>query len=389
MHKKEYFDESMSYGNLRRALNRAAANVRWKDSVTGYELHAPQNTLKNMRAIRNGTYKLSPYQVFTIHEPKEREIVATRIADRQVQMALCKGGLYEDIVEHFIHDNSACQTGKGTDFALKRMKKHLREFYQHHGRDGWVLKLDVHHFFPSTRHDVAKEAIRKRVSDPKAAEMVEMVIDSFSGDTGIGLGSQISQLVELAVLDDLDHYIKERLRIRHYVRYMDDMIMIHQSKEFLKDCREQIEAALNSIGLELNRKTTIYPLKQGVKFLQWRFIITETGKILMRMSSAKMGKQRQRLKKLIRREMNGEMPEGTAEASLQAWKANAQRGDTYYQQKRMTQFYYSEKARYTNGKYLSETAEGRAGRTERAGVRDAEPGRDRLQRHDGQHRGPV
>ena len=348
----EYFDRSMSYGNLRKALNRAARDVRWKDSVVGYELHAPQNTLKNMRAIRNGTYRLSPYQIFTIHEPKEREIVATRIADRQVQMALCEGGLYEDISEHFIHDNCACQTGKGTDFALNRMRKHLREYYQKNGRAGWVLKCDVHHFFPSTRHDVAKEAVRKRVQDPKAAQMVFDVIDSFGGEAGIGLGSQISQLVELAVLDGLDHFIKERLRIRYYVRYMDDMVMIHPSKDHLKGCREVIEAKLNAIGLELNRKTTIYPLTQGVKFLQWRFILTESGKVVMKMSPAKMGKQRRRLRKLIEKEASGEMPPGTAENSLQAWKANANRGDTYFQQQRMTFYFYETKARVKNGEHL-------------------------------------
>lgn len=348
----EYFDRSMSYGNLRKALNRAARDVRWKDSVVGYELHAPQNTLKNMRAIRNGTYRLSPYQIFTIHEPKEREIVATRIADRQVQMALCEGGLYEDISEHFIHDNCACQTGKGTDFALNRMRKHLREYYQKNGRTGWVLKCDVHHFFPSTRHDVAKEAVRKRVQDPKAAQMVFDVIDSFGGEAGIGLGSQISQLVELAVLDDLDHFIKERLRIRYYVRYMDDMVMIHPSKDHLKECREVIEAKLNAIGLELNRKTTIYPLTQGVKFLQWRFILTESGKVVMKMSPAKMGKQRRRLRKLIEKEASGEMHPGTAENSLQAWKANADRGDTYFQKKRMTFYFYETKARVKNGEHL-------------------------------------
>ena len=385
----EYFDQAMSYGNLRRALNRAARDVRWKDSVVGYELHGPQNTHKNLREIREGTYAISPYQVFEVHEPKTREIVATRIKDRQVQMALCEGGFYQDMAEHFIYDNSACQTGKGTDFALERMRKHLREFYQKHGRDGWVLKCDVHHFFPETRHDVAKAAVAKRCSDPRAARMVFDVIDSFGGEKGIGLGSQISQLVELAVLDDLDHFIKERLRIRHYVRYMDDLILIHESKEKLTECRETIEAQLAAIGLELNEKTTMYPLKQGVKFLQWRFILTESGKIVQKMSSAKMGRQRRRLKKLLRRELNGEIPEGTAENSLQAWKANAARGDTYYQQRRMTEFYYSEKARIKNGKYLTETAEGRAGRAERAGVRDAEPGCDRLQRHDGQHRGPV
>lgn len=263
-------------------------------------------------------------------------------------MALCMGGLYEDITEHFIYDNCACQTGKGTDFCLKRIKKHMCDFYRKHGKDGWVLKMDIHHFFPSTRHDVAKAAIAKRVGDEKARDCVFDVIDSFGGDVGIGLGSQISQLVELAVLDDLDHFIKERLGIKHYVRYMDDLVLIHKDKEYLKYCWKEIEKQLNAIGLELNEKTTMYPLKQGVKFLQWRFIITDTGKIDMKISSKKMGKQRRKIKKILCKEKSGEYLEGTAYNSLTAWKANAARGDSYFQQQRMTHYYYTVKAGIEN-----------------------------------------
>lgn len=320
-------------------MNRCCRGVRWKDSVAGYELHAPQNTHKLIRSVRNGTYKISPYQHFTIHEPKKREIVATRIADRQVQMALCMGGLYKDITEHFIYDNCACQTGKGTDFALKRVKIHLERYCREHGKDGLVLKCDVRHFFPETRHDMAKEAVKKRISDPKACAMVCEIIDSFDGDKGIGLGSQISQLVELAVLDDLDHYIKERLRIKHYVRYMDDFILIHRDKEYLKECRREIQSKLNEIGLTLNEKTTIYPIRQGVKFLQWRFILTDTGKIVLRMNGRKLGRERRRIKNLARKEKNGEVPQGTTLNSFQSWKANAERGDSFFRVKRMERYF--------------------------------------------------
>ena len=343
-----YFESAITYGNMRRALNRCCRNVRWKDSVVGYELHAPQNTHKLLESIRNGTYQISPYQHFTIYEPKKREIVATRIADRQVQMALCEAGLYDDFVEHFIYDNCACQKCKGTDFCLKRVKKHMVDFYRKHGSNGWVLKCDVHHFFPSTRHDVAKAAVRKRISDEKACEYVCNVIDSFGGDCGIGLGSQISQLVELAVLDDLDHYIKERLRIKHYVRYMDDFILINESKEYLMKCKAIIEAQLTSIGLELNEKTTIYPIKQGVKILQWRLFYTETGKVVMRMSSKKMGKQRRRLRKILIKEISGEYFKGTGHTSLVSWRANAARGDCWYRQIRIRNYFYNEKARILN-----------------------------------------
>lgn len=352
----DYFDDAFTYANMRSALNKCCRNVRWKDSVVGYELHATQNTLKLMKQIKNGTYKISEYQRFIINEPKRREIVATRIADRQVQMALCTAGLYEDFVEHFIADNCACQKGKGTDYTLQRIKKHLCRHYHDHGKDGWVLKMDVHHFFPSTRHDVAKAAVRKRISDERACQMVCDVIDSFGGDVGIGLGSQISQLVELSVLDDLDHFIKERLRIKHYVRYMDDLVLIHEDKEYLKYCWDEIGKQLNAIGLELNKKTSLYPLKQGVKFLQWRFVLTNSGKVIMKMSNKKMGRQRRKIKKILFKEETGEYAIGTAFTSLTAWCANAKRGDAYFQQKRMKHYYYTVKAGIENGKRKRKTA---------------------------------
>ena len=352
---KHYFDKAMEYGNLRRALKRCCRDVRWKDSVVGYELHAPQNTHQIMAEMANGKYRISPYQEFTIYEPKERHILATRIKDRQVQMALCMNGLYDDFTEHFIHDNVACQNGKGTDFALKRLKTHLRRYYQKHGKNGWVLKIDIHHFFPSTPHSIAKAAVCKRISDPDACAYVCDVIDSFGGDRGIGLGSQISQLVELSVLDDIDHFIKEKLRVKHYIRYMDDLVLIHEDREFLENCRLLIEFKVRRLGLELNEKTTLYPLKQGVKFLQWRFILTDTGKIVMKMSNRKMGKQRRRLKKILQKEESGRYSEGTSLASLTAWRANASRGDAYFQEVRMKNYYYTTKAGIKNGNTGRET----------------------------------
>lgn len=379
--KNEYFDDAISYGNMRRALNRVCRSVRWKDSVVGYELHAPQNTHKLIDALQNGTYRISPYQHFTVWEPKKRDIVATRISDRQVQMALCEAGLYEDITEHFIYDNSACQNGRGTDFALKRMKVHLLRYYREHGTDGWVLSCDIHHFFPETRHDAAKAAVGKRIRDARARSMVFGIIDSFGGEKGIGLGSQISQLTELAVLDDLDHFIKERLGIKHYTRYMDDLRLIHESKEYLEYCLDKITEKLSGIGFSLNKKTTLYPIRQGVKFLQWCFVLTNTGAVRMYMSGKKQGAERRRIRKLLHGEQTGRMPAGTAWSSLVSWDANARRGNTYYQRKRMKQFYETEVRKYGNnqGKAVESGAQGASGSEQRR----REQGDDRLSCHDG------
>lgn len=335
-----YFDKSIEFGNLYRAMKKACRNVRWKDSVIGYESNGLKNTYTLRQDLLHGRYKISPYQRFKVYEPKEREIVATRIRDRQFQKALCDAGLYEDIMEHLIHDNAACQTGKGTDFTLNRLTAHLRRYYNEHGTDGWVLKCDIKKFFPSTPHEVAKQAIRKRVRDERAAQAVCDVIDSFEGEVGIGLGSQISQLVELAVLDDLDHYIKERLRIKHYVRYMDDFVLIHPDKAVLKKCRHEIDAFLQSIGLTLNAKTTMYPLRQGVRMLNWRFVLTDTGRIMKHMNTKKLGKQRRKMRKLMERENAGLVKEGTTYDSLKSWMANAKRGDTFFQRQRMVRYFY-------------------------------------------------
>lgn len=335
-----YFDEAIEFDNLCKALKKCCRNVRWKDSVVGYEANGLKNTLKLQEDLQTGKYKISPYQQFTIYEPKVRTIIATRLRDRQVQKALCDKGLYDDMTEHLIHDNGACQTGKGTDYTFNRLTALLRRYNLKHGVEGWVLKCDIKKFFPSTPHSVAKEAVCKRIKDERACKMVCDVIDSFDGEVGIGLGSQISQLVELCVLDDLDHYIKEQLGIKYYIRYMDDFVLIHPNKYFLQDCRDIIERRLGAKQLNLNKKTTLYPLSQGVKLMNWRFVILPSGKIARFMAGKKQGKQRRKMAKLMAKEKAGLIEQGTTYNSFIAWRANAKRGETFYQRQRMETYYY-------------------------------------------------
>ena len=333
------YEDVTYFDNLYEALNRACRNVRWKDSVVGYENNGLKNTLKLQKALLDDSYKIDRYQKFVIHEPKRREIIATKLKDRQFQRSLCDHGFYDAITRTFIHDNCACMKGRGVDYTLNNLTKHLRRYNMEHGRDGWVLKCDISHYFPSIRHDVAKAAIKKRVKDPEIVRRACDIIDSFGGDVGIGLGSQVSQLVALAVLDDLDHFIKERLHIKHYIRYMDDFLLIHPDKEYLKECKTKIEAELKKIGLRLNDKTCLYPLRQGVVLLQWHFYIMPSGKILRRMKKKKHGKQRRKLKKLFAKELTGEYRPGTARESLVSYLGNASRGDTYKERQRMKAYF--------------------------------------------------
>lgn len=348
------YEQVISFDSLYKGLKQSCRNVRWKDSTVGYEGNALKNTYRLRQSLLNGKYKIDRYQHFTIYEPKRREIVATRLKDRQFQRSLCDNGLYEQITKSFITDNCACLRGRGVDYTLNRMTAHLRRYYNANGCDGWVLKCDIRHYFQSIRHDIAKAAIRKRVIDSQIAERACEIVDSF-GEIGLGLGSQVSQLVALAVLDDFDHFVKERLRVKHYVRYMDDFILVHHDKEFLQNCRKEIEGFLNSIGLQLNDKTVLHPLRQGVKLLQWRFIVTNTGAIIRKMAKKKQGKERRKLKRLYIKEKSGDYAAGTAHESLVSWLANAARGDTYHERVKMINYFKELEATY-NERELLQTA---------------------------------
>lgn len=344
------WEKVVSFGELYSGLQKAQRNVMWKDSVSGYSLNGLENTLKLRGELLGGNYKISEYQRFMIHEPKEREIVATRIRDRQFQRSLCDNSLYRDMTHGFIHDNCACLRGKGVDFALNRMETHLHRYYRKHGADGWVLRCDIRHYFPETPHDVAKEAIRKRVKDSRCAEAAMEIIDSFGGDRGIGLGSQVSQLVELAVLDPVDHYIKERLRIRHYVRYMDDFVLIHKDRDVLENAKREITARVNALGLEMNRKTQISPLRKGIRFLKWRFILTDNGKVLRRIGRQSIVKEQRKLKKLAAKIRRGDIPAEYLWLSFQSWRANALRGDARQAIRNMEKLYNQLKEGLENGR---------------------------------------
>jgi retron-type reverse transcriptase len=337
----DYYDDSISFLRLWKALKRVCRGSRWKKSVSGYETNGVRNTIKLVDELREGSHKIGSYLKFLIFEPKLREILASRIQDRQIQRALRDAGLYDDIVEHLIRNNVACQTGRGTSDAFARLKILLRHYYRRFGCIGWVLQCDIRKYFPSTSHEIAKKFATKYISDERACRAVHDIIDSFDGDTGLGLGCEITQLLELLVLNDLDHFIKEKLRIKYYIRYMDDFVLISDSKEHLQYCLIEIRRYLNTIGFELNKKTSIYPLKQGIIFLKWRFLLTSTGKVLMLIDKKKIYRERYKLRTLVNREKDGKLTPGTAYASLQSFLASAQQGNAHRVCTEMIQYYNS------------------------------------------------
>lgn len=229
-------DTVCGFRNLYNAMHKCSRNVKWKDSVYGYLDNGLVNIHKLRKSLYNGTYKISKYTQFKVYEPKERDIVSTRFNDRVFQRSLCDNYLYHQVSKHFIYDNVACQEDKGTTLGLNRLTCQMQRFWRKHDMDGWVYKFDLKDYFGSTPHSVAFEAMSSRIDDNWVESEVLRLVKSFNQgadpNKGMGLGSEPTQLTQLAVLDDLDHYIKEQLHIKHYIRYMDDFILIHHDKEY-------------------------------------------------------------------------------------------------------------------------------------------------------------
>lgn len=336
------------FENLYKAMNKCKRNVTWKNSVSNYLNNGVTKIADLRKRLLADSYKIKEYSVFEVHEKKTRTIVSTKFDDRVFQKSLCDNYLYNEITRGFIYDSHACQKKKGTDKARKRLKCHLQRFIRKHGLNGYVLKIDIHDFFGSTQHSVAKAAAEKRINDKWALEKVFEIIGSFEralndGDKGMGLGSEITQLIQLAVLDDLDHEIKERLGIKCYIRYNDDMILIHESKEYLKECRRLIEERLNSMGLQFNeKKTYIQRLNKNIKFLGFSFKAKESGRITMKLLPKKAYKERKKIKKQAALYEKGILPKFRIRDSYRSWRANAKNGNSVLLVKKMDKFINSQ-----------------------------------------------
>lgn len=334
------YEKVFCYGNLYNAYKCCRRNVAWKASVQKYITLAPLNVLQTYNRLMAGTYKTPGFYEFDLFERgKKRHIRSTAIGERVVQRCLCDNALVPMLSRSFIYDNGASMTGKGYDFAIRRLCQHLREHYRKYGQEGYILLFDFSKFFDRVSHELIKGILRKQFTDARLLKITEHFVDAFGG-VGLGLGSQISQVLALASANRLDHYVKEKLRIRGYGRYMDDGYLIHPDKAYLQKCMEGIKTICAELKITLNvKKTQIVKLSHGFTWLKVRFFLTETGKVVRKIYRRSVTKMRQKLKSFRRKWLNGEMRREDIESSWQSWRSYALRFNAYRTVQSMTALY--------------------------------------------------
>ncbi len=279
------FENIISYESLYKAHRRARLSKRHKKEVVAFELNLSQNLYSLHNDLKYNKYKIEGYNKFIIYDPKEREIQAIRYRDRVVQHSLCDNYLMPLIEKKLIFDNAACRKNKGTHFIINRFKCFLRKHYKKFGNNGYFIKIDIQKYFNSISHKALKEKLSKLVGCDKILSLLFNIIDSYNFEEGKGLpmGNQTSQCFALLYLDEVDKFIKHNLKIKRYVRYMDDMILLSSDKLTAKALLDKIKGEIVKQDVLVNRKSQIAHIKNGIEFLGWRFFIDKKGKVVQKL----------------------------------------------------------------------------------------------------------
>lgn len=300
---------------------------RWKETTQRYLSNMLAKNLELREQVLSSTYKVSPTVDFTLNERGHiRQIEAPVVRDRIVQKTLMKHVLTPSIRPHLIYDNYASLTQRGTAFARKRFEVLLHKYMRKHGTDGYILLIDVKKYFGNIDHDVLKEIIAPRLKNEpqETIDLIHYMIDTSSKtEKGLNLGSECPQIFAVYYLNPIDHFVKVVKGVKYYGRYMDDIFIIGQSKAELASLLGEISNQLALLRLEVNmEKTHITKLAHGFTWLQVKYNITKTGKLLKRMSHGKVVRERRRLKAFRRMMDAGQMTENDIWEAYQSWRGS-------------------------------------------------------------------
>ena len=334
---RNLFDGIASFAALHAAALRAAKGKRSKPGVASFLANLETGVLRLERELRNGSYCPGGYRKIEIHDPKHRVVSAAPFRDRVVHHAWSE--ICEPLFERgFIHDSYANRVGKGTHRAVDRYERFRDRF-------GYVLRADIFRYFPSIDHEILKNDLRRRIACPRTLELTDRIVDGsnrqepvdllFPGDDlltplerrrGLPIGNLTSQLFANIYLDPLDHFCKEVLRARGYLRYVDDFALFHDDRDRLQEWRERIETFLVGRRLRLHpRKTEIVSTREPAQFLG--FVLLPDGR--RRLPEDNVRRFRNRLRGLRDRWSHDRVTKEEVEQRVRSWIAHAEHADTW------------------------------------------------------------
>lgn len=366
---KQYNDlgKIFTINNHRKAVKLCKKGVMWKTAAQTYCKYAVKNALRVVRTYRNGDIiPLANSKKEIIRERgKEREITPIVFSDRVPQRIICDNSLVPLTLQTIIKDNCASLPNKGVDYARKRIDYFLGQAIKKWGDNFYVLVTDFKSFFDSIPHITCYNVLNRIYDNDAVVDLLMKIIKSYHekeiiGDKsipeeerknrlielnnlqlhGVCLGSQVSQIVALLVPNKLDHFIKDENKVKFYLRYMDDSVIFHNDKEYLKELYHGMKSTAESLGLRFNeKKTRIVKISNGFKFLKIHYSV-DGRKIIRTLDRTTITRQRNKLKKFRKMVDNGKMSLDDVYNSMQSWLAHCKYAShSYHSKKSMLKIY--------------------------------------------------
>ena len=311
MNNDMYFKE-VTYDNVRSMWNIVRRTCKNKRAILRYTIN--QNTMNYIlyQKLLNCDYKPLPFRLFLIFEPKERLVMSQAISDKIINHFVDNYYLIPYLDKKLIDSNVATRKGKGSKYADKLMNDYINKIRQKEpNKEIFVLKVDVSKYFYTISHDILMKKLESEISDDNVLKIIKTIIDEtdkpYINDTinrlnkkhntsiplykkgvGLSIGAMTSQFLAIFYLNDLDHYIKEKLHCKYYIRYMDDFIIIDTNRKKLQEIWKLIEIELKKLELSMNPKSSIISLNTGITFLGYKYkIINNRYKVTYRKKTIK------------------------------------------------------------------------------------------------------
>ena len=307
----DIFNKAIALNEISRGAKRCCRGAGHKAAAQAWKTENIERCEALQYSIVAGKHKPGHGAPFKIYEPKERDILPPLFRDRVWQNDLCENGVYDALTKSLIYDCGACRKEMGTEFSIYRMIAALEKFFRKYGDNQGVARhLDIRKYFPSTPRKESKRVISTHIHDDRAVIELNNIFDSFVdgrpedviandqyGVRGTGLGSPVSQLVQLSLLDRVDQMMVREPAVEYYQRTMDDLVFITRDKVDADRLEAVIREIVGELGFEMTDKGGNNKLKNGFYYLKKKFILTNTGKVIVVPIRAKMEKERRTLRK--------------------------------------------------------------------------------------------
>lgn len=337
--KNVLYENMISYNNILSVYKKIKNSTKNKKEVYNYELNLNQNLLDTLFSLSKSTYVFSKYNIFLVREPKYRLIMSESFPDKVVNHLFSKYVLSYALQSTLINSNVATRKDKGSKEAYRLFIKYTNKLI-YEKKKNYVLKIDISKYFYNINHNILMNMVSEKIKDERVLNMLKVILDTTDNDYinktilsvvnkeiykvnklnigssekeklinelksiplyrkgyGLPIGNMSSQILAVFFLNKVDHFIKEKLNCKYYIRYMDDLVILGNDKEELKNIFESASKYIESFDLNVNKKSGIYSLSNSVNFLGYNFKVFNN-KLIIRYRSDTIKRVNKRLKNL-------------------------------------------------------------------------------------------